>query len=70
MVFSSDGKMLATGSGDEIVTLWDVAAGKERTTLRGHRSGISSLALTPDDRILAAAGMDDAVRLWELTADR
>jgi predicted NACHT family NTPase len=69
LAFSSDGKTLASGSGDETVKLWDVETGRERKTLSGHTSGVIALGFAPDGRTLASAGMDDAVRLWELNRD-
>ena len=69
VAFSSDGRTLATGSGDETVKLWDVEAHTERTTLHGHKSGVTAVAFAPGDKTLASAGMDDPVRLWELTPD-
>lgn len=56
IALSPDGKTLATGSGDRrIVTLWDVATGKERATLPDHRGPIWSVAYSPDGRCLAVA---------------
>ena len=38
LAVSPDGKTLASASYDGTVKLWDVASGKERTTLRGMRA--------------------------------
>lgn len=67
MAFSSDGRILASGSGDETVKLWNVEARTERMTLYGHTSGVTAVVFAPGDQVLASAGLDDPVRLWELT---
>lgn len=38
VVFSSDGKTLVSGSGDNLIGFWNVASGKNTAILRGHRA--------------------------------
>jgi WD40 repeat protein len=65
--FTADGRTLLTGHLDaRDVYLWDVATGRLRGRLRGHRGEILSLALSPDGRPLASGSADNTILVWDL----
>ena len=57
--------MIATGSGDKTVRLWDAATGKAMKTLSGHTDDVSALAYSPDGKVIATGSGDNTVRLWD-----
>ena len=65
-VFSPDESLLASGSADGTIKLWDLANGKELFTLSGHKAGIMNLAFSPDGTRLASASLDGTARIWNV----
>ncbi|TFH18093.1 MAG: hypothetical protein E4H05_05820, partial [Acidimicrobiales bacterium] len=61
VAFSPDGSLVASGSADRAVTLWDTATGKPLARLTGHTGPIYDVEFSPDGRSIAAASPDGAV---------
>src|SRR5262245_40669601 len=65
---SPDGKLLATGSYDSSIRLWDVASGNELRTFEGHNGAVFELAFRADGKVLASASGDRTVKLWNVAS--
>src|SRR5262249_8034248 len=65
VVFSPDGRRLASAGLDQSIKLWDTATGQEVLTLRGHIDNVFCLAFSPDGHRLASASLDKTVRVWD-----
>ncbi|KAH8674523.1 hypothetical protein BGZ60DRAFT_468818 [Tricladium varicosporioides] len=64
VAFSLDGNIVASGSYDNTVRLWDASTGAALQTLEGHSNWVMSVAYSPDGNIVASGSYDNTVRLW------
>jgi len=68
LCFSSDGKILASGSYDNSVKIWSVPEGKLLKKLEGHTDTINSVNISPDGKTLASGSADLTIKLWSVPA--
>ena len=67
VAFKPNSYLLASGSRDKTIRIWDVEDInnlRHVRTLRGHTEGVQSVAWSPDGRTLASGSTDGTVRLW------
>jgi uncharacterized protein with WD repeat len=64
VVFSSNGKLLASAYADGTVRLWNPVTGQPVGSPLQAGSAVNAVAFSPDGKLLASADADGAVRLW------
>ena len=67
VMYSPDGKTLASGSEDDTIKLWDVSARRNIATLRGHIGSVTSVMYSPDGKTLASGSEDGTIKLWDIS---
>jgi WD40 repeat protein len=70
VVFSPDGRTIASGSMDGKIVLWDRETRKERLSIKAIRSYLAPVIFSPDGRFVASANEERWVTFWDVTTGR
>lgn len=70
LIVSPDGRMVAVGLSNGLLTLYDAQSGKLFNSFTAHVSAILGLNFSPDGRYLATSSTDRLVKIWDTTSWR
>ncbi|MEG3858080.1 serine/threonine-protein kinase [Microcoleus sp. herbarium12] len=66
VAFSPNGEVIASGSDDKTIKLWQVQEGQEIVSLTGHANSVHTVVFSPDGKTLASSSHDKTIKLWRM----
>ncbi|MEL6438181.1 MAG: NB-ARC domain-containing protein [Cyanobacteria bacterium J06621_8] len=63
-------RVLASGSADKTIKIWDVSTGKVIKTLQGHEAAVRSIIFASDGQTIASGSDDGTIRIWDIDTGR
>jgi WD40 repeat protein len=69
VVFTRDGRSVVSGGDDEMIRISPIGSGR-RVSLSGHVGPIHGVAVNHEGHLIASAGSDGVVRVWDVNKQR
>ncbi|MEH1886546.1 serine/threonine-protein kinase [Nostoc sp.] len=66
VAISPDGKTIASSGGDGTIKLWNLATGKEISSLNAYSQQVNAVAISPDGKTLVSGSDDSTIKIWNL----
>jgi WD40 repeat protein len=66
LAYTPDGKLLASGSKDKTLRIWNVAEKREHRLHEGHKGSVTAVCFSANGQRLLSGGDDNTVRLWDV----
>ena len=55
---------------EKTIKVWEVASGKERLSLEGHKDAVLSVAFNADGKVLASGSSDKTIKVWNIATGK
>lgn len=69
LAISPDGRLFASNS-DRTIKLWNLATGKEISTLKGHSQRVNVVTISPNGKTLVSGSDDNTIKVWNLATGK
>ncbi|OWK43987.1 protein kinase domain-containing protein [Fimbriiglobus ruber] len=66
VAYSPNGELIAFGTDNGGVHVWDFASGQKQLPKQGHSHYVTTLSVSPNGRTVLSGGDENALRLWDL----
>lgn len=70
LAFAPQGSLIASGSKDNSIKLWDPNQENSIATLTGHKAPITTLTISPDSKTLFSAAEDKTLCIWNISTKK